>query len=404
MICSSIDIGSDTIKIVVAKVDDDSFNVLASTSVLSVGIKKGIIIDVDLACKSINLAVDELEKQLGFRIDKAIINVPFYDVDINVYNGKCFFDDLVNGDDIITCFKSSVSTIDESLEVVTVFPIDFSIDGEKRITNPINQKGEQLECRMVISTIPKKILYPYLEVFEKCNIEVIDLSFGVVNDFYNINIEGSSQSTGAVIDIGNDKTEIGIFNKNILIKGDTLNFGSKLVDHDISYIYHLDKMTTRNIKENLAMASSKYADVKDYVTYVNSDNEEVKIDQLELSQIVEARLEEILKNVKKGLNNLTNREISYIIITGGISNMPGFDYLISNIFPNNAYSINMNILGVRNNIYTSCVGMIKYYYDKLKIRGINYTMYENISEMISNKKSVLHERIIDNLKKYCDDN
>ena len=88
MICSSIDIGSDTIKIVVARVDDKGINVLAATNVLSVGVKKGIIVDNDLVCQSINLAVNELEKKLGFRIDKAIINVPFYDVDVNFYNGK----------------------------------------------------------------------------------------------------------------------------------------------------------------------------------------------------------------------------------------------------------------------------------------------------------------------------
>ena len=98
-------------------------------------------------------------------------------------------------------------------------------------------------------------------------------------------------------------------------------------------------------------------------------------------------MEELLKNVKKILNDLTNREISYIIITGGVSNLPGFDYLIRDIFGDIAYSINMSTIGVRNNIYTSSVGMIKYYYDKLSIRGIDYTMYEEIEK--KDRKSVV---------------
>ena len=403
MICSSIDIGSDTIKVVVAKISDDEISVLGATNVLSVGIKNGLIVDSELACQSINLAISELEKSLGFRIDKAIINVPFYDVETHVYHGKCFFEGEVSGEDIITCFKSSVSTIDDSLEVVTVCPIDYSIDGKKRVSNALHETGEELECRMLISTIPKDILYPYIDVLDKCNIEVIDLSFGVINDFYNVDFD-TKEGFGVLIDIGYNKTEIGLFNKGLLIKSDILNIGSKLVDHDIKYIYHLDKMTTRNIKENLAFASSKFADKNEFVSYLNMDNEEIKIDQLELSQVVEARLEEILKNVKKQLNYLTNREISYIIVTGGISNLPGFDYLIENIFKDIAHSINIDTIGVRNNIYTSCVGMIKYYYDKLKIRGIDYTMYENVSELISSKKGVLHEKIINDMKKYCDDN
>ena len=405
MIYSCIDIGSDTIKIVVGRINDDKLDILGATNTRSVGIKKGLIVDAELAMKSIMLAQEEMEKQIGFKIDKAIINVPFYDVSVGVYNGMCYPEGEITGDDVITCFKSCVSTIDIDLEVVSVFPIYFLIDDEKKTLNPKGETGNKLECRMLISTVPKQVVYPYLEVLEKCNIEVIDLSFGIINDFYNVRgQEELKNSCGAVVDIGKDKTEIAIFNKGLMIKGDTLQIGSKLIDHDISYIYHLDNTTARYLKENFAYVSSQYADSERIVEYETSDGEKIKISELEISQIVEARLEEILKNVKKSLNNLTNREISYIIVAGGISNAPGFDYLVSNILGDMAYAVNLNTIGVRNNIYTSCVGMIKYYYDKLLIRGINYTMYEKMEDALVNKKSLLHEKIIDDMKKYLEDN
>ena len=83
--------------------------------------------------------------------------------------------------------------------------------------------------------------------------------------------------------------------------------------------------------------------------------------------------------------------------------MPGFDDILKNIFNENSYSINLNMIGVRNNIYTSSIGMLKYYYDQLSLRGIDYTMYENLSEIVKNKK-VLHDKIISEMKKYCEDN
>ena len=64
----------------------------------------------------------------------------------------------------------------------------------------------------------------------------------------------------------------------------------------------------------------------------------------------------------------------------------------------------MNLIGVRNNIYTSCVGMLKYYYDKLKLRGIDYSMYQDIPAMFQEKKNVLHEGIIDDMKRYLENN
>ena len=405
MIYSSIDIGSDTIKIVVGRINDKSFNVLASSNTRAVGIKKGLIVDKDLACKSILLALEEIEKQLGFKIDKAIVTVPLYDVKVDIYNGLCYPDGEITGEDVITCFKSCVGTIDMDLEVVTVFPIDFLIDGEKTVDDPKGEHGNKLESRMLISTVPKQNIYPYLELLEKCQVEVIDLSFGVINDFYNMKDNSDFlKSYGAVVDIGNDKTEIGLFNKGLMVDGIVIPKGSKLLDHDIGYIYHLDRTTSRELKENVAFASSQYADESETIEYESIDGEKLSLSAKEVSQIVEARLEESLKNVKKVLNDLTNKQISYIIITGGVSNLPGFDYLIRDIFGDMAYSVNMNTIGVRNNIYTSSVGMIKYYYDKLLIRGIDYTMYDKISEVISNKKSVLHEKILDDMEKYHDDN
>ena len=186
MIYSAIDIGSDTIKIVVGEISDNTLNILSATNTRTVGMKKGMIVDKDLVVQSINLAIDELERQLGFRIDKAIINVPFFDVSVDVYNGECYPDGEVTGADIVTCFKSSVSTIDLDREVVTVFPIDFLIDEEKVVQDPKGLTARKLESRMLISTVPKHILYAYLEVLEKCHIEDIDLSFGVINDYYMI--------------------------------------------------------------------------------------------------------------------------------------------------------------------------------------------------------------------------
>ena len=73
--------------------------------------------------------------------------------------------------------------------------------------------------------------------------------------------------------------------------------GSRLVDNDISYIYHVDKTTARSLKENFSFAYSSYANEHETMEYDILEGEKVSINQLEISQIVEARLEEILKTV-----------------------------------------------------------------------------------------------------------
>lgn len=404
MTYASIDIGSDTIKIVLGEVLNERLNVLASVNTRAVGIKKGIIIDKDMVCKSINLALDEIEKQCGFRLDKAIISLPCYDAVVSVYNGEVYTDGIINGDSIINCFKSAIKgNVPDDREVITVFPIDFMVDDEDKYYDPKGVNGYKLESRVLVSTLPKELVYPYLEVLEMCQVEVIDLALSSVSDYAQASREEFKKQAGAVINIGDSKTEIAIFNKGLLVKTDILPIGSKKIDQDIKYIYNFDRMTARYLKENLSVATSQYADTSSVLEYETLEGEKISISQLEVSQIVEARLEEILKSVKKSLNTLTNREISYIIVTGGISNLPGFNYLLENTFGDIAYTINMNTMGVRNNIYSTCYGMIKYYVEKLALRGITYSMYENV-KIDEKQNNVIYDNVLEKIQNYIDNN
>ena len=222
MTYASIDLGSDTVKIVVCEYCDNKYNVLASTNTRVVGIKKGIIKDEEMVVKSIELAVSEIEKQLGFRIDKAIVSIPLYDMDINIYNGECEISGIVSGSDIATCFKKAIKeNISDDREVITVFPIDFLLDGEEKVIDPKGMSAYKLEARVLISTLPKELVYSYLSLFQKCNVEVIDLCYATLGDFYQAVRSEYQKGIGSVINIGSTKTEISIFNKGLMVKGDT---------------------------------------------------------------------------------------------------------------------------------------------------------------------------------------
>ena len=87
-------------------------------------------------------------------------------------------------------------------------------------------------------------------------------------------------------------------------------------------------------------------------------------------------------------NNLTTKEISYIIITGGITDMTGFDSVVDDVFVRHASIMNMNVIGLRYNKYSSCYGTIKYLIDKIEGRDKNYTMFSDtqIEEMLVPRK------------------
>lgn len=377
-IYTSLDIGSDTIKIVVCELYQNKLNLLAASSFKSKGIKKGLITDVELATTAIKGAFNEIEEMLGIKITKVIASIPSFNAEYNVIKGNVKItneEGIVTSDDVIKCLEVAMKANPYTLrEMVTILPVDFSLDDKAFIKNPKGMKGNILGCRAVLVTTPKKNVYSVISLLENIGIEVADISLNNIGDLYSFNNKNFEEKTGAIINIGHDITTVSLYNKSILVKSSIINMGGKNIDNDISYMYKLDIPTARNLKLKFALANKKNANVNDIIEVKSAYDDHLKINQYEVSEVVMSRLEEILNEAKKEINLLTSKKIDYIIITGGTSNMHDIEYTVNDVFGDNVNIGNVKMLGLRNNIYSSCVGNIVYFISKLKLKNKNYSM------------------------------
>ena len=268
-------------------------------------------------------------------------------------------------------------------------------------------EGEVLETKVVISTLTKEPLYRILEVLKLSGIETIDIAYTSTGDYYTIKNKKYDDLVGAVINIGKDTTNVAIYNKGIQIKNTIIPIGSKNVDKDLSYIFKIDLNLAKKLKEEFAVASSNYADNNDIMEITDNENETREISQLGVSKVVEARIKEILKLSKNGIKNLTNREIRYIIITGGLSEISGFQNVVDDEFGFVAKVCNISTMGIRHNMYSSALGVIKYFDDKLSLRGKSYNMFDKediINLTTIEQKITANENIIGKVFKHFFDN
>ena len=98
------------------------------------------------------------------------------------------------------------------------------------------------------------------------------------------------------------------------------------------------------------------------------------MNQLEVSEVAMSRLVEILNLAKKQIRALTNQNIDYIVLTGGITEFKSFKNLAYELFGKDVIIYNVTTLGVRDNKYCTALGMIKYFVDKMESRGKEYSM------------------------------
>lgn len=379
-IYTSLDIGSDTIKVVVCELFQNKLNVLAATSCKSKGIKRGLIVDFELASITVKQAFSEIEEMLGFKINKVITSVPSYLAEYSIIKGSITLDSsnvITNNDVMLTIKKAIQEKKLSGREMVTVLPIDFKINDSVAIKDPVGLTGSKLSTRAVIVTVPKKNVYSVLSLLENIGIEVVDISINNIGDLYAFRTKNFSDKLAAIINIGSDTTSVSIFNRSVIVKSTVLALGGKSIDLAISSFYNIDNDDAIKMKHKYAVADVNHAQTNDTIECKNKNGEVIKINQYEISEMVSSRIKEILNLSKNELNNLTSKRIDYIIITGGMSNMAGFEYAASDIFGKDVNIGTMKMLGVRNNKYSSVVGNIVYFISKLKLKGKNYSMIDD---------------------------
>lgn len=371
---TGIELGTDSIKIVVLEKLHDKFHVLASVHSPSDGISKGQVLDIKKCVSSVRLALKKANDMLGIKIVKVIAVVPPNGCSFDIAVGSVEILDRVTGEDVNRVVKDAlVGKIREEEELVTAIPINFTVDGEENIKDPKDRNGSLLETKLVVSTLPKEPLYRILEVLRLSGLEAIDVAFTSTGDYYTVRNNRLQNEVGAIINIGEDSTNVSVFNKGIQIKNAMIPIGSHNVDRDITYIFKIKEEDSRRLKEQFAVSMQVYADSNDTVT-IPIGEEKKEISQVGISKVVEARLEEILNLAKKEIKNLTNREIRYIIVTGGLSELAGFQYLVESCFGVSAKVCNISTMGLRHNRYSSVIGAVQYFDDKMSLRGKNVSM------------------------------
>ena len=404
-IYTSIDIGSDTIKVIVCELCKNKLNLLGASSVKAKGIKKGVINDPKAALISIKTAINNVEQMLGIKIQKVLVTVPSYFAEYKTFKEEIANDGTPVTSELMIKLMQQViaNNSNKKEEIAAVQTTDYKVN-DTEVRDPKGESALNLKARGIITSIPKENLYSVVALLEQNGINVIDVCIGPISDYYAYKSKQYDSKNGAVINIGSELTTVSIVTHGIIIKSSVIQFGGKSLDNDIAYIYKIDSTTANNLKEKFAFAHSAGAKSDEAKNVRNIVSEDIDINQHEISEICMARLEDILNLVKKEISSLTNIENDYIIITGGTSNMKGLGKLANEILGTKSSVESIKLLGVRNNKFSTAIGTIIYFINKLKARGQEYTMIdkEEVNEMISNAKSrnVTDGNVIDKVFNY----
>ncbi len=377
-IMSCLDIGNASIKFIVAEIKDRNLYVLTSSIVSNEALKKDMTMDYIALEEQIQKILSDTKEKLGIEIKKTLLVIPSDTASFTINRAKI---DIKNEDNLITVEDmlkvvnlSGKNVIQDNMELVNITPLYYTLDDSSQTDLPINTFSKSLEVKSIITSSTKEDVYKYLKILDNLGISVVDISYDVVGNYFALKNHDMDATCGVIIDIGYLSTSVSIYNKGVLVNTEKIKVGSFNVLKDISYVYKISLESAKDVYKRVGLGNSKNASNLDKVEIKDNNGDKLIVNQVNLSEIIESRVQEILRMAKKQINTLTKRQISYIICTGGIANIGDFDLNVLEVFGKNARTCYINTIGIRDTRYASALGLIKWYDYNAKLKNYDYSI------------------------------
>ncbi|UOQ93087.1 cell division protein FtsA [Halobacillus shinanisalinarum] len=371
----SLDIGTSRIKVIIGEVMNDSLNIIGVGSSKSNGMKKGAIVDIDQTVHSIKSAVEQAERMVDMKVDRVVVGVNGNHVQLQPCHGVVAVSSESReiGDEDITRVidAAQVVSVPPEREIIDVIPQQFIVDGQDEITDPRGMIGVRLEMEGMIITCAKTVLHNTLKCVERAGLEVLDVCLQpLATGTISLSMDETNLGV-ALVDVGGGSTTVSIFEEGHLKGTSMLPYGGDNLTKDLSIGLRTSTEEAEKVKIDHGHAFFDDANEEETfsVTIIGS-NREQSFNQLQISDMIEARLEEVLVFAAQELQRMGVRELpGGFVLTGGAMNMPGVLELAQDVFHSNVRLAIPDYIGVREPQYTSGVGILQFAYRNAKIQG-----------------------------------
>ncbi|MGQ9631680.1 MAG: cell division protein FtsA [bacterium] len=368
-----LDIGTTKVCTIIGGAPDEGgdIDIMGVGTTPSLGLRRGVIVNLDETVQSIRNAVREAELMAGVTVSNVYAGIA--GAHIRGINSRGVIavsrsDHEITPHDIERVIDAaSAVAIPTDQQILHVLPQEFIIDDQREIEDPIGMSGVRLEAEVHIVTGGKGPIQNVVKSIRRAGLNVNDIILEPLASSYATLTEDEKKLGVVLADIGGGTTDIAVFVKGSLWHTAVLNIGGDQVTNDIAIGLRTPIAEAEAIKIKYACAmSSLVEDIEIEVPSVGGRGSRV-ISKYTLSQIVEPRMQEILELVQKEIRRSGYEDwiAAGVVLTGGASLIDGITELAEKVFAMPVrVAVPRKITGlvdvVNSPIYSTGVGLVKY--------------------------------------------
>ena len=332
-----IDIGTSKICTLVARVEEGShLRILGVGIEPSKGLRKGAVVDLNSAAQAVSHSVEKAERTSGFEINAALVSLAGSHVSsINSRGVVGISGGVVDIDDIDRALDAAQAVaIPHNREILHVIQRGFIIDGQDGIRTPVGMHGFRLEVEAHIITASASTIENLRQCVGASGIEVSQFVLNPLASGEAVLSETERQMGVAVVDVGGGTSDMAIYIDGDVWHTMVLPVGGDHVTRDIAHGLRLPISQAEEIKLKFGHAlQSGISPEEQFTVRSFGGDEPVRIDRVDLANIIEARMEEIFYLVLQEIRHSGYDGLlpAGVVITGGSSLIPGTRQLASQV-------------------------------------------------------------------------
>jgi len=327
-IINVIDIGTLKVTTLVGQYidDEDKFNIVAVSSIPSLGFRKGQIINLDQASKTITQSIESAERMAGFQINSAHISISAPHIEsinshgvvaISNSNGEIDANDISR----VTEAAKAIS-LPTGKEIIHIIQRKFTVDGQEGVIDPIGMNGIRLEVEAHLILASSPALKNLKKCFDDIGIKVESLTYTGLSTATAALTDTEKELGVALVDIGGSITNITIFNEGSPVFSSVIPVGANNVTNDIAIGLRLSIEDAEKIKLRLVKITEtkKFEDEIDLSHFDIHTDDKKKISlQTTINGIIKPRLEEIFELIYSQIEASGFHQTipAGIVLTGG---------------------------------------------------------------------------------------
>ncbi|MCF8370031.1 MAG: cell division protein FtsA [Bacteroidales bacterium] len=330
---AAIDIGtSETIAIIGEKTAKGKLNIVGLGATPSVGVKRGVVVNIEETANSIKLAVDQATEMAHFKLSRVFVGIAGQHIKSVVNKGKKFIDapeyEIKQND--VNAIKADMYKIpiEASEEIIHVIPQNYSVDNEGGVKNPVGISGKQLEANYLIVIGQSASARNIEKCVNRIGLDIIDLILSPLAAAEAVLTEDEKEAGVVLVDIGGGTTDLAIYYDNVIRHTAIIPFGGTVVTNDIKEGCATLLRQAEALKLQYGCALGEVADENKIISIPGISGRPAKeISFRNLAFIIQSRMEEIVDAVLFEIQNsgMSDKISAGLVLTGGsalLNNLP----------------------------------------------------------------------------------